>query len=361
MPYSIQQGSRVWTGLRCNMHMHTIHSDGQATHAQLAQQAAAAGLDLLLVTDHNVFVAGEDGWRHGLLLLVGEEVHDRQRDPQSSHTLCLNVGRSLASLAHNPQRLLDAVAGAGGLSFLAHPYEHDAAPFLPEPNISWRDWHVTGFTGLELWNAMSEFKGALPNRAAALLFAFLPDLALRGPYPETLQKWGELLRQRRVPVLGGSDAHGTTYRMGPLRREVLPYEYLFRAVNTHLLLREPPSGTLDADAVAVYAALERGHGFVVNERLGAGQGFRFWGRSGAREATMGEELPLAGRAELHIHLPHEADLRLLNADRLVARRRGRALQALVTEPGAYRVEAYRRRVGWRGWLFSNPIYLTAAA
>jgi hypothetical protein len=364
MSYQVQLGHQTWTGLRCNLHIHTTHSDGHASHAELARLAAQAGLDAIVILDHNVYAADEDGWRQGVLVLVGVEVHDRQREPQSSHLLCLNLGGprgglydGLTDLADDPQALVDAVAAAGGLSFLAHPHEHDAAPFLPEPNISWRDWQVTGYTGLELWNAMSEFKGALPHQAAALLFAFLPVLALRGPYPETLQKWGELLRERRMPVLGGSDAHATTYRMGPIRREVLSYEVLFRAVNTHLLLPEPVTGDLEVDAAALYAALERGHGFVVYERLGSGEGFRFWGRSGDREATMGEVLPLAGRTELFVDLPQTAEVRLLKADRLVARTHGRSLHVVVTQPGAYRVEAYRRFLGRRGWIFSNPIYV----
>ncbi len=50
-----------------------------------------AGLDVIIVTDHNVFVSGpEDYYKNGdrrVLLLVGEEVHDQARQPQKNHLL----------------------------------------------------------------------------------------------------------------------------------------------------------------------------------------------------------------------------------------------------------------------------------
>ena len=66
-----------------NFHMHTRYSDGEADHAEIAEAALRAGLDVVLVTDHNVWVDGparyyaHDGQR--VLMLVGEEVHDQTR------------------------------------------------------------------------------------------------------------------------------------------------------------------------------------------------------------------------------------------------------------------------------------------
>ncbi len=39
-----------------NMHMHTLYSDGTATHREIAEAAARAGLDWIIVTDHNIWV-----------------------------------------------------------------------------------------------------------------------------------------------------------------------------------------------------------------------------------------------------------------------------------------------------------------
>jgi len=358
MAYSVEIGRRRFHGLRGNLHMHTVHSDGRKTHRELGQIAEEAGLDYIVVTDHNVLMPNEEGWYGKTLVLVGEEVHDMERAPQSSHTLCFDIRQDVAGYAGNPQRLIEAVAIQGGFTFLAHPFEHDAVPFLPEPNISWRDWQVTGYAGIELWNYMSEFKGALKSKAHAVLCAFFPALAASGPYPETLHKWDELLQARPVAALGGSDAHGNSYRLGPLSREVQPYSYLFRCVNTHLLSEEPLTGDVGRDRATIYGALRAGRGFVGYERPGEIAGFAFWVRSGDREATMGETLAMQKTVELQVTCPQPAELRLVRDGQVVARAQGRRLTLVTHQEGVYRVEAYRQYAGRRcGWIFSNPIYV----
>lgn len=359
MAYQVRIGQREFYAVRGNLHMHTTDSDGTRSHQELAQIAARAGLDFIIITDHNVYQAGLDSWVGKTLLLVGEEVHDPQRELQSSHTLCLGIHADVAQHGGQPQELFDAVAQQGGCSFLAHPFERDVAGFLPEPNISWRDWDATGYDGIELWNYMSEFKSALRNKISAVVNAFAPDLAIRGPYPETLRKWDELLRNRRVAVLGGSDAHGTVYQMGPLTRAVQPYEYLFQCINTHLLLDKPLSGTLEADRIEIYAALRAGRGFVCYERPGRATGFTFLARSGEAEASMGETLSLQDVVELRMTTPAPSLLRLLRNGKVIAQSGGRELAMLSPQPGVYRAEAYRRHAGRkRGWIFSNPVYVT---
>jgi hypothetical protein len=358
MAYTVQIGTRRFYGLRGNVHVHTRLSDGTMTHQELARIAEKAGLDFLIVTDHNAREPDLEGRVGNTLVLVAEEVHDPEREPQSSHVLCFDIREDMVGCASDPQALIDVVAAQGGFTFLAHPFERDVAGFLPEPNISWRDWGVKGYAGIELWNYMSEFKAALGNKALAVLYAYVPALAISGPYPETLQKWDELLRRHRVSALGGSDAHGTVYHLGPLSRAVQPYEYLFRCINTHLLSAEPLTGDLERDKTTVYHALRAGHGFVGYERPGAVSGFTFWARSGDAEATMGEALALQGVLELRATLPGRARLRLLRDGKRVAQVQGNCLAVVTHEPGVYRVEAHRRLAGRRrGWIFSNPIYV----
>jgi hypothetical protein len=358
MAYTLQIGERRFYGLRGNLHMHTPLSDGTKTHDEQAHIASEAGLDFIVVTDHNVYEPGLDGWRGDTLVLVGEEVHDPDRQLQSSHTLCFDIHEDVAEHAADPQAVIDAVAAQGGFTFLAHPFERDVAEFLPEPNISWRDWQVDGYAGIELWNYMSEFKSVLKNKTHAILHAYAPALAILGPYPETLQKWDELLQMRKVSAFGGSDAHGTVYDIGPLSRAVQPYDYLFRCINTHLLSQEPLTGDLAHDRAVIYNALKAGHGFLGYEQPGAIAGFTFWARSGKAEATMGETLTQQGPVELRVSTPAPARLRLLRDGEVIAQTRGDQLTAITQRPGVYRLEAYRRYVGKeRGWIFSNPIYV----
>jgi predicted metal-dependent phosphoesterase TrpH len=105
-----------WVG---NFHSHTRFSDGTATHRRVAEAAAQAGLNGVAVTDHNVWVKGLQGYYRGVLLLVGEEVHDPCRHPQVNHALILGLQRELAPLAAFPQALIDAAREQGALIFLS--------------------------------------------------------------------------------------------------------------------------------------------------------------------------------------------------------------------------------------------------
>ena len=132
-----------------------------------------------------------------VLLLVGQEVHDQARDPQKNHLLIFNANRDVAAFGHDPQRVVDAVREAEGMSFIAHPRDL-AAPAFGEGDISWEAWDVTGFTGLELWNGLSEFKSYLKNKLQGIFHAYFPQFIGHGPYPEVLQKWDELTAGRQT-------------------------------------------------------------------------------------------------------------------------------------------------------------------
>lgn len=348
-----------------NLHVHTVYSDGTGTHEQVAQAALQAGLDFVAVTDHNVWVSGleryhSDGQRR-LLMLIGEEIHDQAREPQKNHLLVYGAGRELAPLAPDPQSLLDAVAQAGGLAFLAHPVD-PAAPLFDQPDLSWVDWDVTGYAGLEIWNAMTEFKSLLRSRAAALRYGLRAADVARGPFAATLERWDALLAAgRRVAVIGGADAHALDIRFGPLRRTVFPYLFHFQAVNTHVLTHEPLLGDLEHDRRLLLEALRVGRAFVGYDLPAPTRGFRFSAQGRDRAAQMGEALPAGPGVTLQVSLPRAADLRILRDGRLLRALPGqRAATLIVDEPGAYRVEAaleFRGRS--RAWIVSNPIYLTA--
>ncbi len=345
-----------------NLHMHTRYSDGNGSHRDLAAAALRRGLDAVIVTDHNVLVQGFEGYfKDGprkLLMLVGQEIHDQDREPQKNHLLAFGAGRELATHADDPQILIDAVRAAGGLAFIAHPHD-PAAPAFHETDISWVDWSVGNFTGLELWNGLSEFKTVLHTKLHGLFYAYFPALIARGPLPDTLRKWDELLATRRVVAIGGSDAHAARYRLGPLSRVIFPYDFHFRTVNTHLLVQGPLTGDPDEDKRMIYDALAAGHCFIGYDLFLPTRGFHFTAQGREAAAVMGDEIPSRGGVTLQAHLPHQAEIRLIKNGRTIRLvKKQQALTFIVTEPGVYRIEAYRAHLGRRrGWIFSNPIYV----
>ncbi len=345
-----------------NIHMHTRYSDGTGSHQEIAAAAARSGLDAVIVTDHNVLVRGAEGYvRTGagrVLLLVGEEIHDQARNPQKNHLLVLGAEQELAILADDPLALVKAVNQVGGVSFIAHPTD-PAAPAFGEGDISWVDWTVRGFTGIELWNGLSELKTVLHSRLHGVLYAFFPDLVAHGPIAATIRRWDQLLAETRVVAVCGSDAHALHLRMGPLRRVIYPYEFHFRALNMHAFVPQPLGGDAEADKRSIYQALAAGHCFIGYDRLAATRGFRFTAHGREGDALMGDEINLHSGVTLQAYLPSFAELRLVrNGAVAQAERAAYALTYLATEPGVYRIEAYRRFLGRRrAWIFSNPIYI----
>ncbi len=346
-----------------NLHMHTTYSDGSGSHADIAQAALRAGIDVVIVTDHNVLVRGPEGCiaadGRRLLMLVGEEIHDQARDPQKNHLLVFGHDTELAQHAADPQHLVDKVREAGGICFIAHPVD-PAAPAVGQTDISWVSWEVEGYTGIELWNALSEFKARLKSKAHALFYAFNFPHVARGPFEETLQRWDALLRQgKRVAAVGGSDAHALSASLGPLRRTLFPYEWHFRAVNTHILTPEPFNGEYAHDRALALDALRTGRAFVGYDLPAPTRGFRFTASGTRGTVWMGEEIPLGGGVTFKIRLPLPVGCRLIRNGEIVHTwEKGDICTYHTSQPGAYRVEARIPYLGLRrGWIFSNPIYV----
>ncbi len=346
-----------------NLHMHTPYSDGHGSHREIAQAALRTGIDAVIVTDHNVWVNGpedvyeEDGRR--VLLMVGEEIHDRTRDPQKNHLLVFGAERELSHLAHDPQLLINAARETGGLTFIAHPVDPPSETF-GEEDLSWVDWNIRNFTGIELWNALSEFKSHLTGKLAAVYYAFNFPAVAHAPFEATLQRWDYLLNQgRRVVAVGGSDAHALTGQMGPFKRVLFPYEQHFRAINTHIQTPEPFNGDLAHDKRLVLDALGAGRAFVGYDLPAPTRGFDFKAQGINGITPMGGEISAKNGVTLQIRLPQRAECRLLRNGEVIATWDDRETPAhITTEPGVYRVEVYLRFRGKRrGWIFSNPIYV----
>ncbi len=346
-----------------SLHIHTGYSDGELYHAALTAAAARAGLDFLITTDHNVYVNGVDRWvafpgGRRVLMLAGEEIHHQDRIPQKNHLLAFGIHTDLSRLAPDPQALIDAVNKSGGAAFLAHPYDPEA-PLVREEALGWVAWDVQGFSGLEIWNYMSEFKSLFRNRLEMLFYALFPSTGILGPDVETLKLWDRLLALgRRVAAIGGPDAHGHAYSMGPLRKVVFPYEYLFRAVVMHVLV-ERISGDAETDGRLIVEAMKNGRGWVAYDLPKQSKGFRFQAQGKAGNAGQGEEIPFSPGITLKADLPYSAEWQIIRAGEGSASR-GSGSQAVFSPsgPGAYRLEARRLFRGrMRGWIFSNPIYL----
>jgi hypothetical protein len=349
--------------IKIALHIHTNYSDGNATHLDLIKIAGQAGLDGIITTDHNILIKGLDGYygdgKEKIFLIVGEEVHDRKLTPPGNHLLILGADREMSPFADEPQHLINQVDRSGGLSFLAHPDEDDLERF-GEVRYPWRNWDVQGFTGIELWNQMSEFKSVSKDLKSAIINAFFPKRMSLGPLESTLSLWDELIisRKRQIVAVGGVDAHQIIKKIGPISIKLYPYLHHFRSVTTHVLTPTPLSGDYLNDRTKILEGLKLGHCFVAYDLPAPTDGFRFSVHSDEGQFIMGDQVRVQNGLTFQIRLPRKSPTRLFNNGKIVKEwNNHKVCTYLTTDPGVYRVESYIPYQGkLRGWIFSNPIY-----
>lgn len=346
-----------------NLHIHTKFSDGSLTHQQIAQAASRAGLDAILITDHNVHPSGLEGYyQEGdkkVLVMIGEEIHNPDRQPQKSHLLVFGINDEMAKFGSDPQNLIDEVNKRHGICFIAHPYD-PSLPAFHEDNISWEDWQASGYQGLELWNGFSELKVRAHNKWQAIFLGLFPKLIAHQPPKQTLDVWDGLMAAgKRVNAIGGSDSHAGKYHIGPIHKTIFPYEFHFRAINTHVLLSSPLSGDSTSDSKEILDALKNGHCFIAYDLPALSRGFRFGCKNNEINLGMGDEAKFFEGIILSVHVPNRCECVLLKDGEIIQLWKNKSnVDYSIQSPGVYRVECYRRYLGKkRGWIFSNPIYV----
>lgn len=127
-------------------HVHTTLSDGRATPEHIAKIAAAAGLQFVILTDHNRETLTPPRREAGVLLIFGTEL-----STPAGHLVALGLKSPLDKAARESDAV-KKVIDQGALAFLAHPIQ---------PKRPWTDWEASKLvTGFELYSADSMFRDA---------------------------------------------------------------------------------------------------------------------------------------------------------------------------------------------------------
>jgi len=162
-----------------------------------------------------------------------------------------------------------------------------------------------------------------------------------------------------VVAIGGSDAHGALFRLGPFRFTPLSYRDGLSSINIHVLLNSPLAKDAIEAGKQVYDAMKEGQLHLAHDRLASSRGFRFsCVLKGGPTLEMGEESPFRP-GTLFVETPKKGEIRLIKNGRFVTRWIGTRFSHTIEKPGVYRIEVHRRApfFGLRPWIFSNPIYL----
>ncbi len=343
------------------IHLHSAYSfDGRTPVTEIIKAANRNGVDFLLLTDHSTLKArdeGFEGWHDGTLLIVGEEIA-----PRFNHYLAFQLQESVTNagdaLEVSPQTTIDQVAIKGGMGFIAHP-DHEGAALFHVKQYPWTDWSVTGYTGLGIWDFMTDWQKNLSGYLRAILSYAFPAFFLRGPSPSTLARWDLLTQERRVVGIGELDNHDTLKRVLGVNLSIFPYARVFRLIRTHVLTTGPLSGNSRDDITTLFNALNNGRVYVALDYYRSSSGFSLLIAEEGRYATMGDTFHLRCSAELSAFVPYRGRISLIRNGTLFHRATGKELSVRICEPGVYRVEVSLKVFGYyHPWIFSNPIYVT---
>jgi hypothetical protein len=328
--------------LRGAFHVHTTRSDGRGTLDEVVRAAKAAGLDFIVVTDHNVLAPEDGGYRDGVLVVVGTEASTRY-----GHLVALGVPRALTREERDGDPL-GAIRALGGEAVLAHPF-HPRRPFTGWGTGPWRGFEVV--SNDTSWHRVLADRAAGKVVTAALVLPWdaphavldlgddpSDELARFDAEDRAARAAGERRRPARV-LLCSADAHGYP-----------SYDAAFGAFSMHVPVAR--SGEAARDARAVTAALLDGSASCVIDAVAAASRVRL-GRlpGGALELAFDAGAP-DGAAEARLFRDGEAVPARIGAHAEAGRSTFTFRCEGACGPGDYRVEVRR---GGRPWIFTNPV------
>lgn len=338
-----------------NIHIHSYYSDGHATIDEIARAAARAGLDFIIISDHNTLKGlPEEGLRHGVLTIVGCEINCAK-----NHYLALNISEPVPPNDEHPQQVIDAVNAQGGFGFILHPSEKGSPLVNNYQRFPWTDFSVKGFTGIEVMNWCSQWRDAITGVIPALYYGYLaPTAPVKGPERDALAFFDRVTQKQKAVLFGGDDAHCWYIKRGPIRRTIFPYEYQFGLMSNVVTTDEPLSSDFHTAKRQILAAIKRGRLFIVQRHLGSHEGFSFSAVSNDREYQAGDEVPLGPLTFLRVNCPahkaRKAKIRILRNGKPLDEVLRCNVSVRITEPGTYRLEIL---LGDKTWIITNPVYV----
>ncbi len=338
------------------VHIHSVFSDGSGNPGEIAGFANETGLDFILLSDHNTLRAlheGFEGWYDNTLMLVGCEINDKNN---KNHYLAFGIDETISTRIP-AKEYVRIVKEKGGIGFTAHPHEKRTS-MKEHPPYPWEEWDTDDFTGIEIWNHMSEWMEGLTEQNKVQSFLH-PLKSIELPPAETLAKWDEIAQRRKVVGIGGIDAHAHKVNlMGFFEVEVFPYKVLFKSIRTHILtdtklVRGDGSEELKLAKENIYGSLRKGMCFVSNYSQGDARGFRFYAENGEAIYQMGQDMELTDNVKLRVDLPNVAgEIKLIRNGELYNKIEDVEAVFDVNEPGTYRVEVFYEG---KAWIYSNHI------
>ena len=365
-------GGSVLSGV-FSVHTRRSH-DAIGTREDVAEAAAAADLDFVVIGDH----PPDDrrpGWAFwepilldGVLVEGGQEL----RSPEAGKVLAVAVDTTYRRWTGDYASFIEMLVREDATAFVVHGRG-------PRGSERWVSPTVEGVQGWEVLDVSESAAHRLRSfwslyHGLTLILGMplgLGDEALRHLLREgfdtpTVAAYDSFRVARPLTATAGLNVHPKV-RIGPLL--VPSYGPFFRTLVTHIVVgSERPADPVGAGA-ALMAGARKGDAFISVGGSDAASSFRMGLMEDVKVAArMGSSAPLTGqtvlRAGFEGHSGGKRLYRILRNGREVAWMKGGELQWRPSTPGVYRVEVYTYTAHLGGiffrlrpWIFSNPVDL----
>lgn len=329
------------------IHIHTKFSDGSGDIQSISKDAKKAGLDWIIITDHNNFDVKE-GIYNGVYVIKGEEISPKD----SNHYLALGIS-NLIGADENAQLNIDNVRKSGGFGFAAHPDESSNRKNRWKP-IKWKDKNIIP-DGVEIWNWFSNWADNFDDRNifTRAYSAIFKHEIITPPAKETLEWWDGLNKNSLniVPAIGGIDAHAFKIHKYIIPLTIFPYKTYFDTITNVVTLTENLSNDFNIAKQQILNSIKNGNNLIINRKTcNSIPQFNITNKFKTVEA--GNKIELTEDTYLNIKSANLANVKVIHNGELYSEQNGRNIKIKVNRTGKYRIEL--SHFG-KKYAYSNPI------
>ena len=337
------------------IHIHTKRSDGTGDILSVAKAAKQAGLDWIIITDHNYYDT-EEGIINGVYVIKGQEISPKN----CNHYLTFGLDKVILP-NDNPKIYVDEVREKGGFGFAAHPDEgftvDKKGNIYPRKNsnhcIPWADKNIEP-DGVEIWNWFSNWADNLNDRNIfTLAYAYLfKHNIVTSPSKITLNWWDELNNssEQIIPAIGGVDAHALKFYRYIIPVTVFPYATCFKTITNFIGLEEPLSDDFQTAKAQIFNTIKNGQNIIVNRNIYSNLP-EIYASDGEKQYFCGEKIKLNKNCKLIIKAKNDLNVCLIYNGNRIEKVSSDNFEIPITKSGKYRFEiSYRDK----GFLYTNP-------
>ncbi|MBI1861804.1 MAG: hypothetical protein HYR96_12890 [Deltaproteobacteria bacterium] len=361
------------TTLRGAIHVHSTFSDGGGTPDEIAEGARRAGLDFVVLTDHNNSQARKGFERRYNTLDLFVEMEASTPG-----------GHALSFFSHTEDRTLSdpRVVDQTYEHFIGQPSPKDLFIVVAHPSNVKNPWTQLDRypEGIEIANFDSFWQrqaseSLLDFCTTVLTFPlnnYLGALRFLQFYEKDLSSWDSM--NMIVPGHFGILGHDTHSKFKLTQTAVFrwpDYEQTFRMASNVVFLKEKPDADFEKRRRQIYSALRSGSMAVTFQILGPFDGNDWTLTCGHKTFRSGDQADLSPNCHFQavapVHFPYPVRFKLIHDGKVVhdSSSEESVRRIPVSGPGVYRLEVYAKVRSLFHlllshdvpYVFYNPIYV----